>query len=85
MAKQIEIFSPYDPVIQNILQNSKTEYKIRYVDVTDKKTGEVFRLYINKKEEKKLFNDPDKYMEGYFKKHSELATRNKKDLSRMLA
>jgi len=72
VVRQIEIFNHYDPLIQYIVQKSKIEYSLRYVDVTDNKTGETFRIYVNETEEKKLFKDPEKYMEKYFKKYPQL-------------
>ncbi len=68
MVNQIEIFPPYDPIIQHIIQGCKVEYSIRYVDVTNNETGETTRVYVNEKEKKRMFNDPERYIEKYFKK-----------------
>ena len=67
MATQIEIFSPEDPIIEDILQKSKIESILRYVKVTDNQTGEVFKIYVNKDDEKALYDNPDNFMKEYIK------------------
>lgn len=67
MAKQIEIFSPEDPIIMDILQTCKIETILRYVKVTDNSTGETFKIYVNKDDEKALYDNPDKFMKEYLK------------------
>lgn len=78
MASQIEIFSPYDPIIKDMIEKSKIEYAVTYVDIRDNKTGDTYRLYPTESEKKKLFDNPDKYMKEYFEKHPNLVPKNKK-------